>query len=90
MAWKVEIDPEAEKELDRLDPQHAKRILRFLFKRIATNEDPKRFGDPLKRNFSCLWKYRVGDYRVVCDIQEQIFTVLVVMIDHRRKVYGGH
>lgn len=87
MAWTVEFDPQAEKELDRLDSQQAKRILKYLFERIATDKDPRRFGDPLRSNLAGLWKYRVGDYRVICEIQDEILLVLVVRVGHRRKVY---
>ena len=90
MTWKVKFDPRADKELDQIDRQQAKRILKYLFERIATDEDPRRFGDPLSKNLSGLWKYRVGNYRVICDIQDDVLIVLVVRIGHRRLVYGGH
>lgn len=90
MAWKIEIDQAAVRELDRLDPQHARKILAFLAERIAGSEDPRRFGAPLRSNLAGLWKYRAGDYRLICDIQEEQVLVLVLNIGHRSKVYGGH
>lgn len=87
MLWKVEFQREAVKELDQIDKQDAKRILKYLFERIAGMEDPCRFGKALKYNLSGFWKYRVGNYRIICDIQEETVTVLVVRIGHRRKVY---
>lgn len=87
MIWKVELQKEAEKDLAKIDRSHAKRILKYLFEKIATDEDPRRFGDGLKSNLSGLWKYRVGNYRVVCNIQESILSVLVIRIGHRREVY---
>ena len=87
MIWRVEFDSQAEKELDRLDPQQAKRILKYLFDRIATDEDPRRFGDPLRSNLAGLWRYRVGNYRIICDIQDNILLVLALRIGHRREVY---
>jgi mRNA interferase RelE/StbE len=90
MAWIVEFDQAAVRELDQLDRQHARKILTYLAERIAASEDPRRFGAPLRRDLSGLWKYRIGDYRVVCDIQEEKVLVLVLRIGHRRKVYGGH
>lgn len=87
MIWKVEFDPKAEKELGRLDPQHAKRILKFLTK-IATDENPRRLGGPLHHDFANLWKYRVGNYRIICDIQDKVFLVLIVRIGHRGKIYS--
>jgi len=87
MPWKVEFEREAEKELDQIDRQHAKRILKYLFERIEGMDDPRRFGEALKQNLSGFWKYRVGNYRIICDIQEETMTVLVVRIGHRKKVY---
>ena len=87
MPWKVEFEREAEKELSRIDRQHTKRILKYLFERIASPDDPRRFGEALKQNLSGLWKYRVGNYRIICNIQEKTVTVLVVRVGHRRKVY---
>ncbi len=87
MAWKVEFDPRADKDLDRIDSQIAKRILKYLYERIATDEDPRRFGDPLRRDLVGLWKYRVGGYRVICDIQDQVLIVLVIRIGDGKNVY---
>ena len=89
MVWKVEFEQEAEKELSRLDKQHAKRILNYLFERIATPEDPRRFGEALRFDLSGLWKYRVGDYRLICNIKDNTVTVLVLRVGHRREVYKG-
>ncbi len=87
MTWRVEFDAQADKELDRLDPQHAKRILKFLSEKITGDEDPRRFGGPLRYGLTGLWKYRVGDYRIICEIQNNVLIVLVVRIGHRREVY---
>ena len=90
MAWKVEFEKSAKKELKSLDNAAQIKILRYLRKRIATNKDPRRFGDPLGKDLAGLWKYRIGDYRVVCDIQDEKILVLVLRVGHRRKIYGGH
>lgn len=90
MAWTLEYTETAQRQLARLDRQTAKSILRYLNERVATDEDPRRFGDPLKRDLSGLWKYRVGAFRIVVDIQEDRVVVLVVRIGHRSTVYGGH
>ena len=87
MAWKVEFEKEARKELKKIDPQQAKRILKYLFERIVGNEDPYRFGEALKYDLSGLWKYRIGDYRVICHIESEKMIVLVVRIGHRKGVY---
>lgn len=90
MAWIVEIQKSAKKELSKLDKTAAERILRFLEERIATEEDPRRFGESLAENLAGLWKYRIGDYRVIVEIQDERVVVLVLRVGHRSKVYGGH
>ena len=88
MAWKVEFDGAAENDLDKLDPQVARRILSFLFERVATLDDPRSIGEALKGSkLGDLWKYRVGDYRVISDIQDGALRVLVVRVGNRREVY---
>jgi mRNA interferase RelE/StbE len=88
MAWIIEFDPSAEKELDKLEHQQAKRILRFLFDRVANLDDPRSIGEALKGSkFNTLWKYRVGDYRIITSIEDNIARVLVVRIGDRKEVY---
>jgi mRNA interferase RelE/StbE len=71
MTWTVELDPSAEREMGKLDPQHAKRILRFLFERVSHLDDPRRIGEALKGSrFDSLWKYRVGEFRIICSIEQ--------------------
>ena len=88
MAWKVELDPAAERELDKLDPQIARRILSFLHDRVAVLDNPRSIGEALKGSrLGELWKYRVGDYRVISSIQDGALKILVVRIGNRREVY---
>ena len=88
MAWTIEFDPSAEKELDKLDSQQAKRILRFLFDRVVHLDDPRSIGEALKGSrFNSLWKYRVGDYRIITSIEDTIAKILVVKIGDRKEVY---
>jgi mRNA interferase RelE/StbE len=81
LAWSVEFDPDALGELAALDHEAQRRILRYLRERIATDADPRRFGKALRAELAGLWRYRVGDYRVVCQIRE------AVRVAHRRTVY---
>ena len=91
MAWTIEFDPSAAKELHNLEPQKAKRILRFLFERVANLEDPRSIGEALKGSrFNTLWKYRVGDYRLITSLEDRIARVLVVKIGDRKEIYRGH
>ena len=88
MAWKIELDRVAEHELDKLDPQIARRVLSFMHKRVAKLEDPRSIGEALKGSkLGEFWKYRVGDYRIICIIEDNILKVLVVKIGNRREVY---
>ena len=88
MAWKVEFDGAAEHDLGKLDPQVARRILSFLFERVSKLDDPRSIGEALKGSkLGNLWKYRVGDYRVISDIQDGALRVLVVRVGNRREVY---
>lgn len=88
MAWRVELDPAAEKELDKLDPQNARRILTFLHGRVAVLDDPRSVGEALKGSkLGEFWKYRVGDYRIISSIEDGAVRILVVKIGNRREVY---
>jgi mRNA interferase RelE/StbE len=88
MAWKVELDPTAERELDKIDPQAARRILAFLHGRVAQLDDPRSIGEALKGSkLGAFWKYRVGDYRIVASIEDEALRILVVRIGNRKEVY---
>jgi mRNA interferase RelE/StbE len=88
MAWAVEISAGARKALSRLDPPPARAILKFLDEKVARARDPRASGKALTGStLGNFWRWRVGDYRVVADIQDRTVTVLVVRIGHRREVY---
>ncbi|MBN2400009.1 MAG: type II toxin-antitoxin system RelE/ParE family toxin [Candidatus Aminicenantes bacterium] len=87
MAWQIEFDSEAADDLGKLDRDIQRRIIRYLRDRIATENDPRRFGAPLRRELSGLWKYRVGDYRLICRIERKKLIVYVIRIGHRREIY---
>lgn len=87
MAWKVEITPEASAELKNLGTTEARRILKFLFERLQNRDDPRKIGEALKGNLREFWRYRVGDYRLLCRLEDGIVTVYVVHVAHRREVY---
>ena len=82
MTWVVEFDDAATKELRKLDRQAQQEILRYFRERIATNEDPRRFGKPLSHDLTGLWRYRVRNYRMICNIEDNKLTVLVVRAGH--------
>ena len=87
MAWTVEISSFAEKQLRRLDRPVQQRLLDWLDDRIEGGKNPRHFGEPLRGGLSGLWRYRVGDFRIICEIQEQRLVVLALAIGHRREIY---
>ena len=88
MAWKVEFDRAAVRDLANLDQQAARRILAFLHGRVATLDDPRSIGEALKSSkLGEFWKYRVGAYRVIAHIKDDALRVLVVKVGNRDKVY---
>ena len=90
MRWKIKIDPAAERELDKLDPQSARRILKYLHDRVSPLEDPRSIGKPLKGpQFGEFWRYRVEDYRIIVRIEDNVLLILVLRIANRKNVYKG-
>jgi mRNA interferase RelE/StbE len=87
MAWKVDLSPTALKQLGKLDKSVSRRILNFLRERVEKLDDPRQIGQRLQGTLSEFWKYRVGDYRLICSLEDDRFVVLVLRIGHRREVY---
>jgi mRNA interferase RelE/StbE len=87
MAWKVEFDEHARRDLRKLNPFIQDEIKRYLRQRIATDENPRRFGKALTGDKAGFWRYRVGDHRIICKIEDARLVVLVVNVGHRRLVY---
>lgn len=88
MAWTIEIDPAAQKELRKLDVQIARGVVKFLFERVALLENPRSIGEALQGDkLGSFWKYRVGDYRIICSLEDHRLIVSVVRIGHRRETY---
>jgi mRNA interferase RelE/StbE len=86
--WSIEFDRQASRELDDLDGQVARRILKFLNERLAQLEDPRSIGESLRGPlWGEYWKYRVGDYRIIANIEDRLIRILVVRIGNRREVY---
>jgi mRNA interferase RelE/StbE len=88
LVWTVEYDPRVEKDLKAIDRAVQREILDYLDTRIATDEDARRFGKPLRHELRGLWRYRVRDYRIICDIREQNPVVFVLTIKHRSIAYS--
>ena len=90
MVWQIEFDPRALKELSKLDKPVQKRIVQVLRKRIASLDDPRSVGEALRgEELGRFWKYRIGDYRLVCEILDDKIIILVLRIGNRKDVYRG-
>ncbi|OGW59461.1 MAG: addiction module toxin RelE [Nitrospirae bacterium RBG_16_64_22] len=88
MAWRIEFAPQTEKDFRRIDHSDRQRILHFLRERVSPLDDPRSLGEPLHGpDLGRFWKYRVGRYRVICDIQEEHIVILVVRVGHRKDIY---
>ena len=87
MSWVYRFDERALKELRKLGRQTQLEIIAYLDERVAGDADPRRFGKGPKADLAGLWRYRVGDYRILCQIRDGELLVLVVAVGHRREVY---
>jgi mRNA interferase RelE/StbE len=87
LAWQIEITRTAEKQIKKLDPTSQQSIVRFLRDRLKPAADPRQWGKPLHGDKRGLWRYRVADYRLICDIQDEKITILVLRVGHRKDVY---
>lgn len=86
--WTIELTAAARKSLDKIGHTDAKRIRNFLKQRLATTSDPRQLGKALTgKELEGLWRYRVGDFRLICDIEDARLIVLVIEIGHRREIY---
>lgn len=86
--WKVQISDRALKELKKLDPVNIEMLLTYLETRIEGSTDPRRYGEPLKGNLGGYWRYRIGQYRILCELADEIVAVYVVTVGHRRQIYS--
>ena len=88
MAYEIEFDPEAVKDLKKLDRSIQARLLAFLRQRVAPLENPRDLGEALTgATLGSYWKYRVGDWRIICDIQDRRLIVRVLRLGNRREIY---
>ena len=84
---RIEINRTAEKQIQKLSRAAQGQIIRFLRERVQAADNPRQWGKPLHGDKGRLWRYRVGDYRLICDIQDERITVMVVGVGHRKDVY---
>jgi mRNA interferase RelE/StbE len=85
--WSIRFNKVAQKNFEKLDKQAQQQIQRFLRERLLLSHSPRLLGKALSGNYSDFWRYRVGDYRIVCKIEDSEFVVLIVRVAHRREIY---
>jgi len=85
--WQFKLTADTEKQFSKLDKSVQKRMVEFFKNRLLTLEHPRLLGKPLSGQLSCYWSYRVGDYRILADIQDETLTIIAVSIGHRREIY---
>ncbi len=85
--WRIEITRTAAKQITKLDRQAQESILKFLRERLSQADDPRQWGKALQGEKRGLWRYRVGDYRLICDIQDARIKILVLELGHRKDIY---
>jgi mRNA interferase RelE/StbE len=85
LAWQIEFTKSAQKQLSKIDRTQAKRILDYLRTRIG--DDPRSTGKVLTGALGEFWRYRVGDFRIICEIDDKIVRILVLEIGHRGEIY---
>jgi mRNA interferase RelE/StbE len=87
LVYKVEYSQEARKQLKKLDKQIANTLLNWVEQRLVSCENPRLWGKSLTGSLNEKWRYRVGDYRILCVIKDHIVTIEVVSIGHRKEIY---
>ncbi|NDC31790.1 MAG: type II toxin-antitoxin system RelE/ParE family toxin [Bacteroidetes bacterium] len=87
MIWKIEFDSDVEKDLRKLGHTAQKKILTYLKDKLMLVSDPRTLGKPLSGELSGLWRYRVGDYRILAQIEDDALIILVIHVGHRKNVY---
>ena len=85
--YEIEFDPRAAKNFSKLDKATQRAIQKYLNKE-QLRRNPRSFGKPLRYSLFGLWRYRVDDYRLIVDIQDDVLIILVLDVDHRKSVYG--
>lgn len=87
MTWRIDWSARASKQFRALDPVMRRRIAKYLLERVGDNDDPRRLGRALKGERKGLWRYRIGNYRLLCKIEDESVRILVLSVGHRREVY---
>ncbi len=87
MAWTIKPARRFERELAKLDKSVQRKILAYLETRVTPSEDPRTFGKALGYDLAGFWRYRIGDYRILCKIEDEHLVIVAVSVGHRSDVY---
>lgn len=87
MVWKIKYLKSVQKDMRKIDKKDQNRIREYLESHIADLDDPRNFGKMLKGSYCELWRYRVGKYRIICELDNISITILVIRIGHRKEIY---
>jgi mRNA interferase RelE/StbE len=85
--WKLLTSTTFDKQLDKMDRSSRSKIVAYLENRVLTRDNPKTLAKPLMGDFAGLWRFRVGDFRVIADIQDDTLIIIALEIGHRREIY---
>ena len=86
--WIIQTSKAFDKQIKALERDDKKRILAYLKKRVMTADNPKILAKPLSGDLRGYWRFRVGDYRIIVDTQEEIFTIIAIELGHRSEIYN--
>ncbi len=89
MDWTIEFTKKSLKQFNSLDKVTQKKIDKFISK-LINSDNPRRFGEALKGDLYLFWRYKVGDYRLICTIEDNVLLVKVIKVAHRKEVYKNH
>lgn len=87
MSWTINVSEGAAKQFKKLDKQITKRITDYLANKISNSINPRQHGKALSHDKIGLWRYRVGDYRIICKIEDESVTILILEVGHRKNIY---
>ena len=87
MKYKILFDKKADKQLRKIDKTQQRIIVNWIIKNLENTNDPRVFGKALKGNLKDYWRYRVGDYRIIAEINDAEVKILIIEIGHRKDIY---
>ncbi len=87
MKYTITFEKKADKQLGKIDKTQQRIIVNWIIKNLEDTDDPRRFGKVLKDNFANYWRYRVGDYRIIAEINDKDIKIIIIEIGHRKEIY---